>query len=99
MKKETEKFKAGDLVRVIDTKGLINSLVINRIYIVDSLDKDQDFCIYLDKKFNNLNVIGGYLSKRFKKVSAKDMTEEEKSKYINYKLGVNIGNNNEDGRI
>jgi len=83
LKKEIEKFKEGDLVRVVDV-GTFQNIILNNLYIIDRVNGN---IIYLKVEFNN-PISGGWFPRRFKKVFAKDMTEEEKSKYINYKLGI-----------
>jgi len=87
LKKEIEKFKEGDIVKCINNKG--NSDVeLHTIYIIKSI-------VFLHmKEFVNLGnynyslKTNGYFIYRFKKVTAEDMTEEEKFNYMKYKLGV-----------
>ena len=74
------KFKKGDIVRCING---MSSLKLNIIYIISK--HDFEF-VYLDT-FNNPN-LGGWLPERFKHVDKKNMTEKEKTLYINYKLGA-----------
>ena len=82
--------KKDDLVRAIDI-GDFNSIVLGKLYIVDRFKGDTKNVIYNMIQLTNFNepgVAGGFYSYRFKKVSAEDLTEKEKFKYIKWKLGI-----------
>ncbi len=85
MKKKIEKFKEWDLVRCIDASDFY-LLESNTVYIIDFQRSDD--MVYLKHGFNYTSgEANGWLPKRFKHVNKKDMTEKEKTLYINCKLG------------
>ena len=82
------KFKKGDIVRCINVKDAKHhGLKLNCIYIVNTMNDDLQF-VRLSKYNNIRSNIFGFYSYRFKKVTNKSLTEEEKFKYIKYKLGA-----------
>ncbi len=88
------KFKKGDLVRCINiSEPVIKSvgrLIVGEIYMIkgtdNSIQLDESFGKF--KKIKGVDSLGGFHSYRFKKVSKKELTEEEKFMYIKWKLGV-----------
>ena len=79
------KFKKGDLVRCVDSSQQFR-LKKNKLYIVKSCEeKFVDLgCLNFKYKTN------GFFLNRFIKVSSTDLTEDEKFRYIKYKLGAKI---------
>ncbi len=82
-------FKKGDIVRCINVSNN-EDIEISIIYIVKEIDNSYstDF-VQLDN-YNYLSSRNGFYEWRFKKVSAKDLTEEEKFMYIKWKLGAKV---------
>ena len=85
-------FKKGDLVRLKSKDNKFNIklytlYIIDRYYIATGIHKNISMVV-LNEFFNNPSPTGGYYSHRFKKVTRKDMTEEEKFEYIKFKLGA-----------
>jgi len=89
LKKETEKFKEGDIVRVINADD-ITGIKINRIYVISHCKNDlpKSASVYLNITFNDPDASGGYFGYRFKKIIAGDLTPEELSSYIKYKFKI-----------
>jgi len=87
-------FKKGDIVRCIDVENPSNNdvarLIQDEIYLVNenSTERNVEICKYFGKFVYQSNSLGGFYPTRFKKISKKHLTEEQKFEYIKYKLGV-----------
>lgn len=84
-------FKKGDIVRCINVSGLNdNELVNNVIYIIKDIDTSYSTSNYIE--LTNYNFVyrgyNGFFPRRFKKISNKNMSKQERFEYIKYKLGV-----------
>ncbi len=91
-------FKKDDLVRCVALNNPqgdgVKYLILNEIYIV--YENGTKVNVDISTKFGNFNHeielncqhIHGVYPRRFKKVSAEDLSEKEKFKYIKYKLGI-----------
>jgi len=95
LKKETEKFKEGDIVRCVrQTIGHKTfKLIINSIHVIQEVWSSTSIVLVSNIFSPNNDESLKYSSNRFIKVKACNLTKEEKFTYIKYKLGVKKAKN------